>query len=196
VRNKGGIWSLPPARETDYLLSTADLNPWPASSRLTVTPQGRHAAAPLAGVKVLSWITNVATLEEAQSRGFDETVLLNERGEVSECTAANIFIVRGGRLMTPSLATGCLRGVTRRTVFAAASRAGINIEETAFTLDELRAADEVFISSTTREIMPVREVDTTMFAVPGPWTERVHALYRGFVREYLENTLGARARQK
>ncbi len=187
VRNGGGLWSAKTGRDTDYLMFTAELSPWPVSSRLAVSPQARHAASPFAGVKVLSWVGNVATLEEAQERGFDETLLLNERNEVAECTAANLFVVRGGKLLTPPLDSGCLPGVTRRAIFEAAPRAGLEIIEQPLLLDQVRTADEIFITSTTREIMPVREVEGTMFPEGGPVTARVREAFRGFVRAYVES---------
>lgn len=185
VRNQGGIWSAASDAETDYLLFTADIKPWPASSRLSVAAQARHAASPLAGVKVLSWVGNVATLEEAQQRGFDEVVLLNERDEVSECTAANIFIVRGGWLITPPLDSGCLPGVTRRAIIETLRGTELAVREDAFTLDDLRIAEEVFISSTTREVMPVREVEGARFPESGPVTARVRDALRTYIRDYV-----------
>ncbi len=186
VRNRSGLWSAQTGRDTDYLLFTADLQPWPAAARLTVTPQARHSASPLAGVKMLSWVQNVATLEEAQARGFDETVLLNERGEVAECTAANIFAVAGGKLLTPPLDSGCLPGVTRRVLLEVAPRLAIETHEQALRVDDLLAADEVFISSTTRELIPVREVDGSALAGGGPVTARLQAAFQDYVRQYLE----------
>ena len=140
VRNRGGLWSVESERESDYLLFTADLPAWPPSARLTVSPHRRHAASALTGAKALSWVANVATLEEVRERGFDETVLLNERGEVSECTAANLFAVRQGKLVTPPLDSGCLPGVTRRILLELGPQVGLETREQVLRLDELRTA--------------------------------------------------------
>ncbi len=192
VRNRG-LWSAGTTRDTDSLMFTADIASWPASSRLAVCPQARHAASPLAGVKVLSWIGNVSTLEEAQERGFDEAVLLNERGEVAECTSANLFAVRGGTLLTPPLDSGCLPGITRRTILELAPRLGLQVREQPLSLGELRAADELFLTSTTREVKPVREVEGSAFPELGPVTARVRAAFQDYVREYVERRRNAPA---
>ena len=186
VRNRAGMWSVETGRETDYLLFTAELPPWPSSARLTVSPDSRHAASALAGTKMLSWVANVATLEEVKERGFDETVLLNERGEVSECTAANLFTVRQGKLLTPSLDSGCLPGVTRRIVLKLGPQLGLETREQLLCLEDLRTADEVFLSSTTRELMPVRELGGSPLP-RGPVTARLQTAFQAYVRNYVES---------
>jgi len=114
IYNQVGFWQSDEAMpQVDLLLYTAGLPPHHEPSRLDLREHGRHAASPLAGVKVTSWLNNVWNLAEAQERGFNEVVLLNERGEVAECTAANLFCVRRGAVETPPLASGCLEGVTR-----------------------------------------------------------------------------------
>ncbi len=92
IYNTIGFWQSDESLPTvDLLLYTAGLPAHQESARLSVAEHGRHAASPLAGVKVTSWLLNVWSLQGAQQRGFDEVILLNERGEVAECTAANIF---------------------------------------------------------------------------------------------------------
>src|SRR4029079_16240135 len=92
IYNKVGFWqSNEVFPEVDLLLYTAGMPPHREPIRLTIEHYGRYAASPLAGVKVTSWLQNVWALQGAQQRGFDEVILLNERGEVAECTAANIF---------------------------------------------------------------------------------------------------------
>ena len=104
VYNKVGFWQsgedLP---VVDLLLCTAGLPSYREPVRLTLREQSRHAASPLAGVKVTSWIFNTWTLQGAQRAGFDEALLLNERGEVAECTSANIFVAQGKRVWTPPI---------------------------------------------------------------------------------------------
>src|SRR5262249_16918522 len=104
VRNAGGMWEGPgQSRPSDLIALTADLKEWGDGVRLAYVPQGRHAASPFAGVKFTSWAMNLTFLEEAQQKGFDEVILLNERGEVAECTSANIFASRGNEICTPPL---------------------------------------------------------------------------------------------
>jgi branched-chain amino acid aminotransferase len=138
-------------------------------------------------VKVTSWLNNVWSLHEAQAAGFDEVVLLNERGEVAECTAANIFCVREGRVLTPPLSSGCLAGITRSVMLEIGPRAGFDVEERALFPADLYTAEEVFISSTNRNIIPVTEINghqTT--AKSWPVTDALEAAFVRYTREYVE----------
>ena len=103
VRNHGGLWEGPDqTRDFDLIAFTGDINPWGNSVRLAMKAAGRHAQNEFAGAKILSWAQNLTWYEEAHQRGFDEAVLLNERGEVSECTSANIFAVHGHEMWHPA----------------------------------------------------------------------------------------------
>src|SRR6185437_11971476 len=98
--------------------------------------------------------------EEAHQRGFDEVVLLNEHGQVSECTSANIFALFGDQVVTPPLSSsGCLPGVTRGLLLEEIKIPGLTIREGGLTPKELESADQVFITSTTRNLLPVLEID-------------------------------------
>ena len=102
VRNSGGMWAGPSnGRPSDLLALTADSKDWGDHVKLAYVAHARHAANPFAGAKSLSWAMNLTWLESAKDRGFDEVILLNERGEAAECTSANIFIAEGGRVWTP-----------------------------------------------------------------------------------------------
>jgi len=107
IYNQNGYWrsdeSMP---QVDLILFTAGLPAHSDEARLSIAEQGRHAASPLAGVKTTAWLTNVWHLAEAQKAGWTEVILLNERGEVAECTSANIFCVKGGAVFTPPLSSG------------------------------------------------------------------------------------------
>ncbi|MGH9629260.1 MAG: aminotransferase class IV [Bryobacteraceae bacterium] len=160
VRNKGGIWQGPGVeRDFDLIGLTTDLNQWGEGVRLSVVPQARHAESRFAGTKILSWAANLTWYEEAQEQGFDEAVLLNERGEVSECTSANIFITEGRNVWTPPLSSGCLPGVTRDLLLTEVRADGIRVAERPLSLEDLERADEVFITSTTRNLLPVLEIE-------------------------------------
>jgi len=88
----GGLFEGPDqTRDFDIIAFTSDINPWGESARLGMKANGRHAQNEFAGAKILSWAQNLTWYEEAHQRGFDEVVLLNERGEVSECTSAKYF---------------------------------------------------------------------------------------------------------
>jgi branched-chain amino acid aminotransferase len=155
VRNTGGVWANPSDRDYDVLALTANLTDWGDTVRLGVVPHARFSASRFSGAKVTSWGANLTWYEEAHENGFDEVVLLNERGHVSECTSANIFAVEGNAVWTPPLSDGCLPGVTRELLLTEIRAPGITVGERELTLEHLRAADEVFITSTTRDLLPV-----------------------------------------
>jgi branched-chain amino acid aminotransferase len=160
VRNGGGMWAGPSnGRESDLIALTADSKEWGTGVKLAYQEQARHAACGFAGTKILSWAMNLTWLETAQRRGFDEVILLNERGEVAECTSANLFIANGSQVWTPPLSSGCLPGITRELLLGPVRAKGIEIGEKALLPAELEAADEVFITSTTRDLLPVLEIE-------------------------------------
>lgn len=187
VYNKVGFWqSDEAAPEVDLILYSAGLPSYREPVRLGLREHGRHAASPLAGVKVTSWLNNVWNLAEAQEAGFDEVILLNERGEASECTAANIFCVRAGRVLTPPLSSGCLAGVTRSVLLEIVSASGLQMAEQTLTPEDLFAAEEVFISSTNRNLLGVGEIAGHKFpSAPGPITLRLEKALAAYVTEYV-----------
>lgn len=185
VYNKAGYWvSDETMPEVDLILYTADLPKRKGPVRLALQPFGRYAASPLAGVKVTSWLENVWMLDKTQGRGFDEVVLLNERNEVAECTAANIFCVRNGEVKTPPLTAGCLPGVSRMVLLEIGEKAGVHLKETDLRTEDLYGADEVFITSTTREVQPVSEIEERKIAqVNGPVTRLLAEAFSRHVAE-------------
>src|SRR5690348_14062927 len=155
------MWEAPGSTcSSDLIILTADSKHWPSSVKLAYVPQARHAACEFAGTKIISWAMNLTWLESAQSRGFDEVILLNERGEVAECTSANIFAAVGNRVFTPPLSSGCLPGITREVLLGEIRVPGIEILEKALLPADLESADEVFITSTTRDLMPVLQIES------------------------------------
>ena len=187
VYNTIGFWRSDEAfPEVDLILYTAGLPPYREPVRLGLRPNGRFAASPLCSVKTTAWLNNVWHVVEAQKAGFDEVVLLNERGEAAECTAANVFAVSGGRVLTPPLSSGCLEGVTRGVLLEIAPRLGIPMEERALTPADLRRADEMFISSTNRNLIGVGSLeDHTFTGAPGPITRRLEEAFAAYVAEYI-----------
>ena len=160
VRNGGGIFESPGIQKNaDLVAFTADLSDWGSGVKLYYGPDGRHAASPFAGTKVTSWCQNLTWNEEAHERGFDEVILLNEHGHVSECTSANIFAITGNRVCTPPISSGCLPGITRALLLEGIKVPGFLVEEQTLTTANLEAADQVFITSTTRNLLPVLEIE-------------------------------------
>ena len=159
VRNDGSVFCGPCERRSDLIAMTVDLKDWGSGVKLAYVPQARHAASMFAGAKILSWAMNLTWVEDAQSKGFDEVILLNERGEVAECTSANIFAARGNQVWTPPLSSGCLPGVTRDVLLTEIRVPGYTVSERTLMPADLESADEVFITSTTRELLPVLEIE-------------------------------------
>jgi branched-chain amino acid aminotransferase len=188
IYNQSGFWRSGEAMPSaDLLIYSAGLPPVRHAVRLALREHGRHAESPLAGVKVTSWLNNVWNLAEAQQAGWDEVILLNERGEISECTAANIFCVQEGRVLTPPLSSGCLEGVTRSLVLELGPAAGIQVEERTLFPEDIYCSDEVFISSTNRNLIGVAEVaGHAMKTSLGPVTERLEAAFVACVRDYVD----------
>jgi len=194
VWNNVGFWrSDEKAPEVDLVITTADVPSYPETVRLTVREHGRHAASPLAGVKTISWLNSVWAVLEAQREGFDEVVLLNERGEVSECTAANIFAVKGDKVVTPPLSSGCLEGVTRAVLEEVAPEAGVALVEQTMRLEELYGAEEVFVTSTNRNVIGVREIAGRGIGdgKTGAVTRRLDTVFEAYVNDYVERRLAA-----
>ena len=177
--------------DVDLVITTADLPHHPEIARLTVREHGRHAAHALAGVKTISWLDSVWAVAEAQREGFDEVVLLNERGEVSECTAANIFAVKNGKVMTPPLSSGCLEGVTRGVLMEIAGEANTNVVEQTMKLEDLHSADEVFMTSTNRNVIGVKEIagHTIADGKTGPLTRKLDEAFEAYINDYVERRL-------
>jgi branched-chain amino acid aminotransferase len=167
VRNGGGLWEGPASgRASDTIALTADSKRWGTSVRLGIQPHGRYAAGDFTRTKVLSWAQNLRWAERAQEQGFDEVILLNEFGRVSECTSANVFGVFGQEVSTPPVSEGCLPGITREVLLEEVRVPGVRLMERELTVDELYQADEVFITSTTRGLLPVREIADRALTAP------------------------------
>jgi branched-chain amino acid aminotransferase len=194
VWNTVGSWrSGEKMPEVDLLITTADLPHYPEMVRLALREHGRHAASPLAGVKTISWLDSVWAAEEAKREGYDEVVLLNERGEVSECTAANIFVVRNDKVVTPPLSSGCLEGVTRGVLMEIAAEAGATVVEQTLRPDDLYAAEEVFITSTNRNVIGVKEIAgrVTGAGVTGELTKKLDETFEAYLNDYVDRRLAA-----
>lgn len=187
VYNRVTMWhSDEPFPAVDLIIFSTDLPVREGPTQLTVMSNGRQAANPLTGTKVTAWLNNVWHAEQAHREGFADAVLLNERGEVAECTAANLFCVQAKEVFTPPASSGCLLGVTREILLEIGPKFGIPIAERPFPLSELYRADEVFISSTTRNVQPVARIAERAYpAVPGSVTERLARLLSEYVRDYL-----------
>ncbi len=119
---------------------------------------------------------------EAIKAGYDEGILLNSNGYVTDGSGENLFAVSEGTLMTPPLAAGCLAGITRASIIRIAGDAGIPVRETDLVRTDLYLADEAFFTGTAAEVVPIREVDDRVLGDPGPITRRVQELFLAATR--------------
>ena len=187
VRNTGGMWEGPGmGRASDLIALTSATKEWGSGVRLCYTPHARYAAGQFAGAKILSWAMNLTWLEMAQNRGFDETILLNERGEVAECTSANIFAAEGDRVWTPPLSSGCLPGVTRELLLHEIHVPGYTIEERALAPADLERAAEVFITSTTRNLLPAVEIEGRTIPHSGGACTAFETAFTAYIDAYVD----------
>jgi len=136
-------------------------------------------------VKSLNYLNNVMARVEANLAGADEALMLNDAGNVAECTADNVFIVKHGQIFTPPVTAGALRGITRAVVFEIAAELGVKVRETDITRHDVFVADECFLTGTAAEIVPVVKADGRPIGngKPGPITARIIARFRQVTRE-------------
>jgi len=131
-------------------------------------------------IKSNNLLNNALAMQEAYRRGCYEGVMRNYRGELAECTQSNLFIVKGGAALTPPIESGLLPGITRAFLFEVGRDAGIPVRETVLRDEDLLGADEAFLTSTTREVVPIVRVDdrTIGSGRPGPATQALLQGYR------------------
>src|SRR5437867_4009114 len=155
---------------------------------LTVMTCATRRTSPSAlnpAVKSLNYLNNVMARIEANLAGADEALMLNDAGNVAECTADNIFVVKRGHIFTPPITAGALRGITRLVVFEIAAELGIKVTEADITRHDVFIADEAFLTGTAAEIIPVVKADGRPIGTgkPGPITARMIARFREMTRE-------------
>ena len=138
-------------------------------------------------LKTLNYLNNILAKIEATNAGVNEAILLNAQGYVTECTGENIFLVRSNRVVTPPPYVGILKGITRGVVLRIAAEAGHDVREDVFTRHELYTADEVFLTGTAAEIVPVVKIDNRRIGAgkPGPVTVK---LMKAFQKVTLKET--------
>ena len=151
---------------------------------VTCATRRTNAAALNPAVKSLNYLNNVMARIEANLAGADEALMLNDAGNVAECTADNVFIIKGDQIFTPPISAGALRGITRSVVFDIAAELGIRITETDVTRHDVFIADECFLTGTAAEVIPVVKADgrTIGSGKPGSITQRVIERFREMTR--------------
>lgn len=154
------------AKKTDLLILTGEPH---KSARdvlsIAVSPYRINTASPLVGIKSLNYLDQVLSWEEAQSRDFDEALVLNERGELASATTANLFWTKNGTIFTPALSTGAIAGITRACVIDIAHKQFLPLVEGVYEMSDLVDADEIFLTSSGIGVAPVTTFDFRRYAV-------------------------------
>jgi len=163
--------SSPPARHYEEGIRVA-----------AVSVRRNHPRALDPGIKSSNLLNNILAVREAQARGCDEPLLLNHEGYLAEGASTNLFVVMEGTFLTPPLSAGILPGITRAVVIELLAGLGLPCHEKPLHLDTLLGADEAFMTSTTRELVPVRQVDDSPIGDgrPGPYTCRLMDAFHAY----------------
>lgn len=174
----------PPGGRPSLLVQARDVTDYPAAlyetgmTAVTASVR-RNETSPLSRIKSLNCLDNVMSREQARQMGASMALLLNTRGLVAEASAANVFAVRDGRLVTPPVEDGALPGVTRAAVLDIAGACGIPAYESSLALGDLFAADEAFLTGAIMGVMPLVSIDGRPLASgrPGRLTRRLRQVY-------------------
>lgn len=150
----------------------------PASGSLIVVPWTRNERSAVAGLKTTSYAENVVALARATAAGAVEAVFANTRGELCECTGSNIFVVVDGVALTPPADSGLLPGITRELVLEWGAASGLPVREQTLALGVLDEADEVFITSSTKDLLPIHAVDGRHLPAERPVTTALQEVFR------------------
>jgi branched-chain amino acid aminotransferase len=177
----GGIGPLGSDRldsELTHVVTAGSMPPPTESIEVVTVPWVRNERSATAGLKTTSYAENVVALAEAKRQGAVEAIFANTRGELCEGTGSNIFVVLDGVVHTPPLDSGCLAGITRELVLEWARADGIGVREEALPLQVLESCDEVFLTSSLKDVRPVTRVDARRLEV-GPVTRDLMDLWAG-----------------
>jgi branched-chain amino acid aminotransferase len=189
LRGEGPPGPAPPVCSSPhYFVIARPLAPYPdrryrEGATAVVAATRQNEGSPLARVKSTSFLNYVLAIGDARDAGVDEALLLNNRDELAEAATSNLFIVCGETLLTPPVACGCLPGIARAVVLERAPALGLAALQIPFTLADLLAADEAFLTNSLMEVMPLVRVGDRPIGAgrPGPVTARVSAEYRSQV---------------
>ena len=169
------------------LVAASPASEWSDMEDVIVVSHSRNENGALVGVKSTSYGENVVALEEARSLGAGEAIFPNTRGELCEGTGSNVFLVSEGVFLTPPLSGGCLAGVTRALVIELCGREGIEVREKAVPVTLLERAEEAFLTSTTRGVHAIREVNGKILGrEPGQITRRLGRAFRALAETEID----------
>ncbi|MEO8328784.1 MAG: aminodeoxychorismate lyase [Candidatus Nanopelagicales bacterium] len=158
---------------TTLVLAVSAGGHWDETTKVSVVPWTRNERSAVAGMKTTSYAENVVALAAAREKGATEAILANSRGELCEGTGSNIFVVIDGELLTPSLNSGCLAGITRELVIEWSGAHEVDLG-----LDAISTATEAFLTSSTRDVQPIHAIDEQVFAdSPGPVSAKARDVF-------------------
>lgn len=178
----GPLGSDRPGGPGTLLLATGPATAWPATTAVTVVPWRRNEHSAVAGAKTTSYAENVVALDHAHELGCSEALFANTAGDLCEGTGSNVFVAIDGRLVTPPLRSGCLAGITRELLLEV-----LDVDEVDLPIERLRDADEVFLTSSTRDVHPVARIDDLdLSPCPGPRTTEAVAAFAAIAARTLD----------
>ncbi|MDA9913182.1 aminotransferase class IV [Candidatus Nanopelagicales bacterium] len=157
---------------TTLCVTASPALPWPDTTSLGLAPWPRNERSALVGLKTTSYAENAIALAWAKTQGHAEALLVNLADQVCEGTGSNVFAVIAGEVVTPPLTGGCLAGITRALLLR-----WCQVSERTLTMSDLRGAQEVFITSSTRDVHPVRAIDDVNYPTPGPRTQHCQRVF-------------------
>ncbi|MEP7193453.1 MAG: aminotransferase class IV [Actinomycetota bacterium] len=160
-----------------YIVTAGPQDPNPESAKVVVVPWTRNEHGATAGLKTTSYAENVVALAYAKDRGGVEAVFANTAGDLCECTGSNVFVVVDRDILTPDLDSGPLAGVTRELIIEWCRQEGLTVREEPLPMSILGRAAEVFITSSTKDVLPVHAIDDRPIPAPGPTTARAAEIF-------------------
>lgn len=169
-----------------YIVTAGPQPPNPDTAKLVVVPWTRNEHGATAGLKTTSYAENVVALAFAKERGGVEALFANTVGNLCECTGSNVFVVVAGEILTPDLASGPLAGVTRELVIQWCRDEGLTVRAEPLPMSILEQAAEVFVTSSTKDVLPVHAIDDRLIAAPGPVTARAAEIFARLSIERLD----------
>ncbi len=166
-----------------YIVSAGPQPPNPDTGKLVVVPWTRNEHGATAGLKTTSYAENVVALAFAKERGGVEALFANTAGNLCECTGSNVFVVVDGEILTPDLESGPLAGITRQLVIEWCREGGLTVREETLPMSILKQAQEVFITSSVKDVLAVHSVDDRPLHAGGPVTARAAEIFARLSRE-------------
>ena len=169
-----------------YIVAAGPQEPNPETGKLVVVPWTRNERGATAGLKTTSYAENVVALAYAKERGAVEALFANTVGNLCECTGSNVFVVVDGQILTPDLASGPLAGVTRELVVQWCRQEGLTVVVEPLPMSILEQAEEVFITSSTKDVLAIHAIDDRPIAAPGPVTARAAEIFTRLSTEHID----------